>query len=86
MESLQTCKLVGCFYKCYFKMDEYWCILLRKLNENASYLGFYATALESSLFLEDVFVFVSALIFVPSFVFTYLTKSNEVELHATAHD
>ena len=62
--------------------------MLRKLNENTSYLGFYATALESSLFLEDVFVFVSALIFVRSFVFTYLTKSNEVELelYATARD
>ena len=62
--------------------------MLRKLNENASYLGLYATALESSLFLEDVFVFVSALIFIRSFVFTYLTKSNEVELelYATARD
>ena len=60
--------------------------MLRKLNENASYLGLYATALESSLFLEDVFVFVSALIFVRSFVFTYLTQSNEVELYATARD
>ena len=58
--------------------------MLRKLNENASYLGLYATALESSLFLEDV----SALIFVRSFVFTYLTQSNEVELelYATARD
>ena len=56
--------------------------MLRKLYENTSYLGFYATA----LFLEDVFVFVSALIFLPSFVFTYLTKSNEVELYATARD
>ena len=60
--------------------------MLRKLNENTSYLGFYATALESSLFLEDVFVFVTALTFVCSFVFTYLTKLNEVELDATARE